>query len=171
MSPSTAAPRDPAQPQQSTDYIKWMLPLQEYEPSSWPHVCCSHHQGSQEWDMGSGELGRASPRQLSDVSREGRFLLMSSLPHYQLLTQPHCSVSHLPLAIFLRTCHTLKCPHVFICSLVCCLFFPLPPPDPNQNKHFMAEIVRLLIPSCENQAGQGFPSTEASSVSPISCRE
>lgn len=132
--------------QQSTDYIKWMLPLQEYKPFLAP--CLLLPSSGAVPRMGHGIWGvrkGITPDNSSDVSREGRFLLMSSLPHYSApdhVTTLFCITSS--RLIFLRTCHTLKCPHVFICSLVCCLFFPLPPPDPNQNKHFMQAEIKLL---------------------------
>ena len=118
--------------QQSTDYIKWMLPLQEYKPFLAPCLLFTSsgavpRMGHGIWRVRKGITADNS----SDVSREGKYLLISSLPHYSALdhvTTLFCITSS--WLISLRTCHTLKCPHVFICSLVCCLFFPLPPPKP-----------------------------------------
>lgn len=69
--------------QQSTDYIKWMLPLQEYKPFLAP--CLLLPSSGAVPRMGHGIWGvrkGITPDNSSDVSREGRFLLMSSLPHY-----------------------------------------------------------------------------------------
>ena len=73
--------------QQSTDYIQWMLPLQEYKPFSAPCLLFTTsgavpRTGHGIWGVRKG----ITPDNSSDLSREDKYLLSQAFPTTQLLT-------------------------------------------------------------------------------------
>ena len=139
---------------------------------AWPQVCCSHHQGQcQEWDMGSGGSGRASPQTtLVTLVEKISTCWCQAFPTTQLLTiYPLCSVSHLP-GLFSLELITLwnVLMYLFVHLFVICFSHSHHPTPTRISTSCWRRLNCLLISSCETkQDSMGLLGTEAPQCLPF----